>query len=128
MKIEEFENYGEDIISIQEHSKMPFRKKLAIIIPVLSYVWSAVRALGISRIIGLVREFRCEIQKSENYDWTNLSDKGISDEHLKGIIKKIVVAKVMVTMLGMDKATQLRKELSGKISILPQFASLSWLP
>ncbi|MEA3479003.1 MAG: hypothetical protein U9R60_12535, partial [Bacteroidota bacterium] len=112
MKVEELNHYGKDIISISENSKMSFRKRLSLVVPVQGYVISVIKALGLKWSFSLIREVKEEIRKTEKYDWSRLKDKGISDRHLKLITKKIVLAKVMAEKLGIEKAAQLRNNLS----------------
>jgi hypothetical protein len=117
MKVEELKHYGKDIISINEQSKMPFRKKLALLMPVLGYLGSVIKVLGMAGTLQLVRGVKEEIRKAERLDWHRLKEKGISDKHFEGIIKKMALAKVMAEMMGLEKAAQLRNRLSHSISI-----------
>jgi hypothetical protein len=104
MKVEELKHYGKDIISISEQSKMSFRKKLSLLVAVLEYIGAVIKTLGLRGTFRLVREVKEEIRKAAMYDWSRLKEKGISDKHLEGIIKKIALAKVMAEMLGIEKA------------------------
>lgn len=116
-KVEDLIHYGKDIISISEDSTMSFLKRLSLVMPILGYVISVIKALGIKGSFSLIKEVKEEIREAEKYDWSRLEEKGISDKHLKLIIKKIVLAKVMAERLGMEKAAQLRNNLSQKIAI-----------
>jgi hypothetical protein len=123
MKVEELENYGKDLLSIQEHSQMPLRDKLKLLAPILGYLGSVVRTLGVDGAVHLVKNVRQEIQSAKERDWSRLQAKGILQEHLEGIIKKIAIAKAMAEMMGMEKAVELRSELSYRISI-PVFEAM----
>jgi hypothetical protein len=123
MKVEELENYGKDLLSIQEHSQMPLRQKLRLLTPVLGYLRSVVRTLGVDGAVRLVKNVKQEIRSTKGRDWSRLQAKGISPEHLEGIIKKIAIAKAMANMMGMEKAVELRSELSRRISI-PVFEAM----
>lgn len=116
-RVEDLEHYGKDIFSISEDSTMSFLKRLSLVLHVLGYVISVIKALGLKGSLSLIRKVKEEIRKAEKHDWSRLKDKGISDRHLNLIIKKIVVAKVMAEKLGMEKAAQLRNNLSQKIAI-----------
>ena len=123
MKVEELKHYGKDIISISEDSKMSFQKRLSLVMPILGYVISVIKTLGLKGSFSLVREVKKETQRAGKYDWSRLNEKGISDRHLKLIIKKIILAKVMAEMSGMEKAAQLRNNLSQNI-VIPVFEEM----
>jgi hypothetical protein len=46
MRVEELRNYGKDLLTVGEGSEIPFRKKLALLRPILEYLGDIVRALG----------------------------------------------------------------------------------
>jgi hypothetical protein len=117
MQVEELKNYGKDLISINEQSEIPFRKKLAILAPILGYLGAVIKILGVKGMLQLVRDVKDEVQRAETYNWNKLKEKGLSDEHLAGIIKKMAMAKVMAETVGMEKAAQLRNRLSDSIAI-----------
>jgi hypothetical protein len=123
MKVEELENYGKDLLTIQEHSQMPLSQKLRLLAPVLGYLGSILRTLGLDGSVHLVKNVRQEIRSAKGRDWSRLQAKGISQEHLGGIITKIALAKAMAEMMGMEKAAELRSELSYRISI-PVFEAM----
>ncbi len=117
MRVEELKHYGKDLLTIGEGSEIPFRNKLKLVPPVLRYLRATIGELGLTGALLLVREVRTEIQRVEGYDWRKLKEKGISDEHLEAIIKKMAVAKVMADTMGFERAAQLRQGLSHAISV-----------
>ena len=117
MRVEELRNYGKDLLTVGEGSDIPFRKRLELLAPVLRYLGAIVRMLGPKETLQLVREVKEETERAEGYDWRKLKEKGISDEHLEAVIKKIALAKVMAETMGIERATQLRKRLSHSISV-----------
>lgn len=117
MKVEELKNYGKDILSIQEQSKMPLGKKLRLLMPILGYLGALSKTLGVRGTIRLIQEARKEMEKAREYDWSDLKRRGLSQTDLEGIMRKIALAKVMAETMGMEKAAQLRNELSHTISI-----------
>lgn len=123
MKVEELEHYGKDILTIAEDSQMPLGQKLALLGPVLYYLGGVIRTLGLKGTIHMVRGVKEEIASAQELDWSSFKAKGISDDHLQQIIKKIAMSKVMVEMMGLEKAAQLRNGLSQKISI-PVFETM----
>jgi hypothetical protein len=117
-RVEELRQYGKDLLTIGEGSGIPFRTKLRLLTPVLRYLGATVRILGLSGTLELVRQVKNEIQRAEGYDWSNLKARGVSDEHLAAILKKIAVAKVMADTMGIERATQVRQGLSHSMSVL----------
>jgi hypothetical protein len=110
-------HFGKDILTIGEQSKVPFRKKVGLLPPIVGYLGATVKTLGFRGTLRLVGDVRKEIQRAQGYDWSDLKVKGISDRHLGQIIKKIALAKVMAEMMGIEKAAQLRNKLSQRISV-----------
>lgn len=123
MNVEALPNYGKDILTISADSKMTFGEKLAMLGPVLSYLGGMIRTLGLRSTVRMVRGVKEEITNAQDLDWSSFKGKGISDDHLQQIIKKIAMSKVMAEMMGLEKAAELRNGLSHKISI-PVFETM----
>jgi len=117
MQVTELEHYGKDIISIQAQSKISLREIQRLLGPVLGYAGGIVKTLGMGGTVQLIRNVKDEIKAAQMRDWSTLKGKGISQANLDAVIKKIALAKVMAEMMGMAHAAQLRRELSGRISV-----------
>lgn len=127
MQVNELPNYGIDILTISEQSRVPLRKRLQLILPALEMIGKVFQHLGIKGTIHFLTDIKSTIKFAETLDWSNLKARGISEKKLKSIIHKIVVAKVMADTLGMEKAAELRRNLSQRISI-PVFSEMFATP
>lgn len=117
MNVEALKNYGKDILSIQEQSNIPFRKKRVVVAAALRLLWDLFKILGPSGTVRFIKGIKEESHRAERLDWSPLKEKGISEKHLQGIIHKMVIAKVTADRIGMEKAALLRRNLSNRISI-----------
>ncbi|MCD4672475.1 MAG: hypothetical protein K8R77_07425, partial [Anaerolineaceae bacterium] len=68
MNVEELKYFGKDILTISEESQMPLGQKLSLLGPVLSYLGSVIRALGLKGTVQLVRGVKEEIASAESID------------------------------------------------------------
>jgi hypothetical protein len=116
MKVENLKNYGKDIISIQKDSKLPFKKKLLIIKPVISFFLALVKEMKPAGFIRFIKLYKQEKRKALQLDWTHIEEKGILKEDLDAVISKEVMAKILVDCIGFEKASKLRNRLSDKIA------------
>lgn len=116
MKVENLKNYGRDIISIQKESKLPFNKKLWIIKPTISFLFSLIKEMNPIGFIRFIKLYKKEKIKALQLDWTHIEQNGISKEDLSRVIAKEVMAKVLVDSMGLDRASKLRKTLSDSIA------------
>lgn len=117
MNVHDLPNYGKDILTMTEGGSMPLRKKLQLLGPILGYLRSTVRELGVRETYRLIFQARQEVERAETLDWSDLKGKGISEAHLHAIIRKIALAKVLADKLGLGKAVSLRQVLSQQISV-----------
>ena len=117
MKVEELPYYGKDILTIGEKSRLSLGQALTLLGPALQLASGIIRALGLRGTVHLVRRVKEEIASAQDLDWSSFKAKGISDDHLQQIIKKIAMSKVMAEMMGLEKAAALRRRLSGHISV-----------
>lgn len=127
MQVNELPNYGKDILTISDQSRVPLKKRLQLILPALEMIGKIIQNLGIRVTIHFLGDIKSTIKYAETLDWSSLKARGISEENLKSIIHKIVVAKVMADTLGMEKAAELRRNLSQRISI-PVFSEMFTTP
>ena len=123
MEVETLPNYGKNILTISEDTKTTLGQKLAMLGPVLAYLGGVVRDLGLRGTMQMIRRTKEEIASAQALDWSSIKAKGISDDHLQQIIRKIAMSKVMAEMMGLEKAAALRNGLSQKISI-PVFETM----
>jgi L-2-amino-thiazoline-4-carboxylic acid hydrolase len=117
MNVEALPNYGKDIVTMSADSKMTFGEKLAMLGPVLSYLGGVIGELGLGGTVKMVRRVKEEIASAQDLDWSSFKAKGISEDHLQQVIRKIAMSKVMAEMMGLEKAAALRNALSNKISV-----------
>jgi len=117
MNVQALPNYGKDILTISADSEMTFGEKLSMLGSVLSYLGGVIGELGLGGTVQMVRRVKEEIARAQDLNWSGFKAKGISDDHLQQVIRKIAMSKVMAEMMGMEKAAALRNALSHKISI-----------
>ena len=123
MIVEALPNYGKDILTISKDTKTTLGQKLAMLSPVSVYLGGVVRELGLRGTLQMIRRTKEEIASAQDMDWSGFKAKGISDDHLQQVIRKIAMSKVMAQMMGLEKAAALRNGLSQKISI-PVFETM----
>ena len=116
MKVENLKNYGKDIISIQKESKLPFDKKILVIKPIISFLFSLIKEMNPIGFIRFIKLYKKEKSKALQLDWTHIEQNGISKDDLSRVIEKEVMAKVLVDSIGLDRASRLRNALSDKIA------------
>ncbi len=116
MQVEHLKNYGKDIMTMQREATAPLRKKLRIARAAMSFLASLIAALGASGFLRLIKTCKAEVRKAEQMDWKHLRDNGISEEDLDIVLRKIVFAKVLADLLGIERAAKLRNSFSDKIA------------
>lgn len=116
MEVRELKNYGKDIITVQDESKLPINKKLKIFKPTITFLFNLIKEMSISGFIKFVKLYKLEKEKAFKLDWSHIEQEGISKEHLQRVVEKEVMAKVLVDKLGLDKAKELRNSLSDNIA------------
>lgn len=116
MQVENLENYGKDIISIQKESKLSLKKKIIIIRHSISFIFSIIKELNPIGFIRFIKYYKKERLKALELDWSHIEKHGISKDNLTNVISKEVLAKVLAEKIGMQKATELRNKLSKSIS------------
>ena len=117
METKNLKHYGKDILTIGKESSMPFTILVRVGWAVLRYLFSTMAALGPGGIIKLFRGVKEEIERTYTLDLSAVRARGILEDDLAEIIRKIAMAKVMAELLGMDKAAALRNALSNRISV-----------
>lgn len=116
MKVENLKNYGKDIITIQKESKLPFRKKLIMIIPSISFLFNLIVEMNPIWFVRFIKSYKEEKSKALKLDWADIVKNGISKDDLSTVIGKEVMAKVLVDNIGLERASILRNRLSDKIA------------
>ncbi|RPJ38738.1 MAG: hypothetical protein EHM21_16435 [Chloroflexi bacterium] len=116
MNVQDLPNYGKDLFTIGIMTKTPLRKKLALLPPVLCFLGGIIQILGLRGTVRMIRQFKAEVTRAQTLDWTHLDARGLTRQDLLGIIRKIVLAKVLADTLGMETAARLRNAMSNAIA------------
>ena len=118
MNVTDLKYYGMDIIRIQENVSLTLKKKLSLLSSSLEMVGGLIQQLGLKGTVQFIKQVKAEIQSAQEMDWSEMRERGISEKDLNGIIKKIVMAKVMAETLGYENAAALRRRFSQRSSYM----------
>lgn len=104
MNIQGYKHYGKDILTISKETQMSIGTRLKVFWAALQYLISIIFVLGPVGLVKLIRGIREETEAAESLDWTRMRERGLSETDRLEILKKMAMAKVMVKLMGIEKA------------------------
>lgn len=117
LRIEDHPTYDKSIPTIQREMTLSLHARLSMLKATLAMFNSIRREIGLGGLFGFLRALKQQTDEAlEQYDFSALQARGLSDADLREMVERTVLGQEMVKALGQEKAKTIRVDFIQEVA------------